>query len=416
MDKLKAEKLFGGALVPVTGSLVERYNQCLTMIGQTPTGLDGFSVDGIGWSPEIAEEKNDLYYLNNGEANPHAIIISPMQKGRPVYVPFHSFDREIMAIIFDTYSAVLKDITKDGAVCVDLDQYIDAFYEPFDLLKYKNISVGFKLLNELDKVQKEQQDLITHFNEGNNFIDEEIHIQLLASARKYGDLRKRKLSLKPIDYKTSSFYTRAFGGVFIIRKFARPIMIFESREWHQKAIQDTLHDVLIYHIQDRELIAQLEKNILIDYNLKKVVETERYERIKKHILIEQLEEIEHSTEEIISNQILFKSYLNKMDISRRNIVMGVERYNEKVLIDKQLNVYDHIDHQFFHALCEPHATLSEKQKDLIWKLLIKIAPKDPLFLYWYDKESFYETYKKWDSSYQEWIIDYIKEQHKNEES
>jgi len=80
MQKLKQANLYRSELIPISGKLVERYNKCLTKLGFVPTKLKEFSIDGIGWSPEIAEEKDNLHYLNNGEANPHAILISPLQK------------------------------------------------------------------------------------------------------------------------------------------------------------------------------------------------------------------------------------------------------------------------------------------------------------------------------------------------
>ena len=54
MEKLEAAGLIGGALAPVSGSLAERYNGCLAMLGVAPTKLKSFSVDGMGWSPEIS--------------------------------------------------------------------------------------------------------------------------------------------------------------------------------------------------------------------------------------------------------------------------------------------------------------------------------------------------------------------------
>ena len=93
MEKLKAAGLFGGALVSVSGSLITRYNGCLAMLGVTPTKLERFTIDGMGWSPEVAEEKGENYYLNIGEANSNAIIITPEQKDKPVHMPFHSFDQ-----------------------------------------------------------------------------------------------------------------------------------------------------------------------------------------------------------------------------------------------------------------------------------------------------------------------------------
>ena len=61
----------------------------------------------------------------------------------------------------------------------------------------------------------------------------------------------------------------------------------------------------------------------------------------------------------------------------------------------------------FIALHEPHSSLVAKHQDLIWKLLVNIAPLDPLHLYWYDKEDFYKSYKTWDESYKEWVIEYV---------
>ena len=76
MKKLREAGLFGGALVTLSGSLAKRYNACLAMLGVTPTKLKTFSIDGMGWSPEVAVEKKENYYLNTGEANVNAIIIS----------------------------------------------------------------------------------------------------------------------------------------------------------------------------------------------------------------------------------------------------------------------------------------------------------------------------------------------------
>ena len=211
MDKLKAAGLFGGALVPVSGSLAQRYNDCLSLLGMEPTQLSSFSIDAMGWSPEIAEEKQEPYYLNIGEANSNAIIISPAQEGKPVHKPFHSFDRDIMEAIFAAYGQEIRDITKNAAICVQLDQNVDAYYEPFDLLQYQKLSLSFTITHDLLEKQKEQITLVETFLEGNHFIDQQLHEKLLRSAQQYGDLRHRKLQLEPIVLDIKSFYTKAFG-------------------------------------------------------------------------------------------------------------------------------------------------------------------------------------------------------------
>ncbi len=413
MKKLKEAGLFGSGLVPISGSLAQRYNDCLAMLGVKPTALSHFSIDAMGWSPEISEEKNENYYLNVGDANPNAIIISPEQKGKPVFMPSHSFDRDLMHAIFTAYNKQIRDITKDSAICVHLDQHIDAFYSPFDLLKYKHISVSFSLLNDLPKRQKEQKELVKIFNEGNNFIDREIHHKLLDSAKKYGDLRTRKLNFEPLSLNVSSFYTRAFGGVFILRDFIKEIMIFEDIEMFKKAIKDTDHDVMIFHQSHDELMDLLNDHLIAEIDLKSVVNDERYNRIKKQVFAQKLTNPEHGIDEILENTFLFKKYLNELDIETRKEIMGVELYLDKLALSNQTKREDIVSDAYYKALHKPHSSLELEHQELIWKLLSKISPLDILHLYWYDKAQFYKTYLTWNVSHQHWAIETINKAIKN---
>jgi len=407
LEKLKAAGLYGGSLVTVTGSLIERYNGCLAMLGVSPTSLTRFSVDGMGWSPEVAEEKEDNFYLNIGEANANAIIISPEQEDKPVHMPFHSFDRDIMTAIFAAYKRQIRDITKDSAIAVHLDQAIDAYYEPFDLLRYKELSVSFKLLNDLDQKQQEQLELITHFDSENNFIDRTIHEALLASAKAHGDLRQRKLQLQPLQLPIQSFYTRAFGGIFVLRDFMTDIIVFESEEIFEKAIDNTVHEVTLFHIAHHELTATLVNHLIAEFDIKKAAKTERYERIKKHIFVEHLGDIEHPLPEVLDSPFLFKKYLNTLDIATRKKVMSVELYNQRKIVERDLKIEEVVDLQYTQALLRPHSSLEEEHQDLVWRLLCKIVPKDPLHLYWYEKEAFYTAFKSWKPDYQDWIVSLI---------
>ncbi len=407
MEKLKAAHLFRNELIPISGKLVERYNQCLKTLGLMETKLVGFSIDGMGWSPEIAEEKNELQYLNNGEANPNGIIITPFQKGKPVYAPFHSFDKEMMQHIFKTYENEINDITRDCAICIDFDQFIDAFYEPLDVLKYKNISIKFRLIDNLDKEQKKQFQLIDSFKQGNNFIDEHLHEQLLNSSKTYGDLRHRNLELNALYFATDSFYTSAFGGVYLLRDFITPIVVFEDEKWHQEAIKDTSHDVLIYHISQPELLDKLRDHLIIEYDLEAVVKTPRYERIKKFMFSQLLKNTQNPIKDILDDKVLFKGYLNKMAIEDRKKIMSVELYLEKMEVSNQHKLGDIVNVKLFEALQQPHSSLSAKHQDLIWQLLVHISTLDVLFLFWYDKQQFYENYKGWDDSLKDWVIETI---------
>ena len=407
MDKLKTANLYRSELIPISGKLVERYNQCLSKLGFAPTELTSFSIDGIGWSPEIAEEKKFVHYLNNGEANPHGIIISPLQKGKPVYNPFHTFDRDMMKFVFAEYGQKINDITRDCAICLDFDQQIDAFYEPLDVLKYKSITIKFHLINDLDKVQKQQLALIEKFKQGNNFIDENLHQKLLTSAKTYGDLRNRDLILNDLQFQTDSFYTKAFNGVYLLRDFISPIVVFEDEKWYREAIKDTVHEVIIFHISQPELMEKLRDHVIIEYDLEGVVKSKRYERIKKFMFAKLLNDTQHSIKDILNDSVLFKSYLNKLDIESRKKLMGVELYLEKLEVSNQYKIGDIVDVELFNALQEPHSSLDAKHQDLIWMLLVNVSSLDVLHLYWYDKEQFYVNYETWDESLKDWVIEVI---------
>lgn len=407
MQKLKQANLYRSELIPVSGKLVERYNKCLVKLGFTATKLQSFSIDGIGWSPEIAEEKENLDYLNNGEANLHGIIITPLQKGLPVYNSFHSFDKEMMKTVFKKHEDKIQDITRDSAICLDFDQNIDVFYEPLDVLKYKDVIIRFHLIDNLNKAKAEQLKLIEEFHKGNNFIDEDIHQQLLTSAKKHGDLRDRTLDLEEVIFRTDSFYTKAFGGIYLLRDFIEPILIFEKEATYKEAIKDTIHDVLMYHILHPELIDKLKSHLIIECNLEEEASEKRYHRIKKYIFSSYLKETSHPVKNILDDPILFKSYLHKIDIQSRKKVMGVEIYLEKFKISKSIRISDVVDQEFYFALHKPHSSLKAHHQDLIWKLLINIAPKDVLFLYWYDKEDFFKKFKTLEDSMKEWVVETI---------
>ncbi|CAA0192926.1 conserved hypothetical protein [Tenacibaculum maritimum] len=404
MQKLKKASLYRGELVFISGELVERYNKCLLMLGLSETTLASFYIDGIGWSPEVAEEKKNTYYLNNGDANPHCIIVTPLQKGLPVYNPFHSFDKDLMKLVFKTYGEKIQDITRDSAICVDFDQEIDVFYTPLDILKYRDITICFRLIDDLDEAKEEQLKLIETFHEENNFINENIHQQLLDSGKRYGDLRDRDLTLEKITFKTDSFYTKAFGGIYLLRDFLDPILVFEEEKTYKEAVKDTEYQVLMYHISHTELVEKLRDHLIIECDLEEKMTLKRYERIKKFIFSKYLKNTRHPIETILEDEMLFKSYLNKISIEARKEVMSVDRYLEKIKKDTKVQMHDIIDREIYFSLHKPHSSLGVKDQDLVWKLLVNIAPNDVLFLYWYEKEQFYKKYLNWSESMQNWVI------------
>jgi hypothetical protein len=187
----------------------------------------------------------------------------------------------------------------------------------------------------------------------------------------------------------------------LLRNFISPILIFEDKKAYQIAINDTAFEVLMFHILQPELITQLRGHLIIECNLTEEVDSKRYERIKKFIFSKYLKDTQHFIKEILNDNMLFKSYLNKMDLEARKKVMSVERYLEKKSIISDTKIKDIVDQEFYFSLHKPYSSLLANHQDLTWHLLVNIAPKDVLFFYWYDKEQFYQVFKTWDASIQD---------------
>ena len=105
--------------------------------------------------------------------------------------------------------------------------------------------------------------------------------------------------------------------------------------------------------------------------------------------------------------VLYKKKKRCADNGELNGVLTREMIASEM---EQCNAYkieDVVDQSLYFSLHQPHSSLATDHRDLIHKLLINIAPKDVLFLYWYDKEQFYESYKTWDDSFRDWVIEQI---------
>ncbi len=408
MQKLKEYNLHYPNPIKITGFMVDRYNKCLELFGIQPTKLSQFTIDGKGWSSEIAAEKNEIHYLNNGEANPQAILISPLQKEVEIYEPFSTFDKELINLIFESYFNEIKDITKESALCIEFNQGIDVYYDVYDLLKIEKITIEFHLINDLGAIKKEQLNLVAEFNKDNNFVNEKLHKKILNTVRKYGDLRNRNLNLKSLNYIINSFYTKAFGGVFVFKDFANEILIFENKQQYNQAIKNDTFKGLIFYIEQTELFSILEKYIVLELNIVKNANSERYKRIKKHLFTQMFSKTEQPLEQILDNDLLFKRYLNGLDLQGKKRLMAVDRFVELKNKDSKILPKDIIPSDVIRALYQPHSSLLDVNTFLIWKLLSKIAPADPVNMYRYAKDIFFKNYMSYDESYKNWIIKNIR--------
>lgn len=220
MQELIEAGLFGRGLIHVNNQvLIKRYNQCLATMGIQKTGLKAFSIDRMGWSPEIAAERGDDYYLSHGDANPLAIILSPEQIAAPIYFPMHSFDWELMRVWYKARRSQIADITKDSAIWLDIDQEVDVYQLPSDLTMVKEVIVRAATPDNLIERARVQDGLVKRWlSEPNALFDKDLLSALEKTAKDDGDYRHRQMIIRDLQYSNlRDFYSPCFGGSFVLR-------------------------------------------------------------------------------------------------------------------------------------------------------------------------------------------------------
>ena len=408
MIKLIQNGLFGENLIALDSSvLVERYNDCLRDIGLKETSLQSFHIDGWGWSPEIAEEQGNRFYLSHGFANHYGIIISPKQKTSSVYMPVHSFDWDIHHQVFDHYFLQIEDLTTTTAIWFELDQDISIYRKPEDLLMMDVVNITFHSTKRLTEAAREQKALVRRFNEEKmSWSDRSLLEELIESSKKHGDLRYRKFDLPTIPFANiSSYYTEAFKGVYVFRKteHIKPFLVHSDN-----SLKDDME------IGEFYLKFNISNEALTNYLIKeRIIGLDPF-FLKEHLYLLDLQ----------------KEYIFQKAISESMPDLDPEKLNSNQLkgVLSELNTSGKIDDRFFlleetkyrlqqfdyggfeipleieEYLLHPLEHVGRQEKIVIWQLLGEALNSNPILIYLFNKPSFYTAYKNMPETIKSWVV------------
>lgn len=412
MDLLKKEGLFGAGLVSVvTPPMVERYNRCLADIGIAPTECKAFQIDGVGWSPQVAEEKGNLNYLSHGEANQFAVILTPDQEGKPIYAPTHSFDFQLMGEVFRTARPQIANLTTETALWLDIDQQIDHYHSPLDLLMLEAITVRSTSIDRIIQGAREQRNLVAAFrDEVDLWMDTEARGKLIESAQRFGDLRFKPCIIPEIPFVgVRSFFTKAFDGVFVFRDlpgfFTDRILILENVRKHGRLIDK---ERSVFGIDDPSLYHVLEKFKLIEMKADAVS--------KNPSLLDDLRDN-------LLAEAMYRSVNVQLDLSTATSAQkkGAISAARKQLPDEFFEIDDakrlaekgklgdgDLSKKLKRYLARPHRDLDENMQSLVWMLLMKMRPIDLEMLYRHSKQQFYKLYASWPEYRRKWAVAALK--------
>jgi hypothetical protein len=412
MIKLIESGLFGGRLIAVdTPELVRRYNACLTDIGLPNTQLSHFHIDGWGWSPEVADELDDRYYLCHGIANPYGILISPRQKDCSLYFPIHSFDWDIHQFIFQLYEEAIKEVTALSGLWFELDQEITTYRSPKDLLLIDGMSIRFKSSENLMKAAKHQKELVRKFNdETDGWNSSSLRAAILDSARSFGDLRFQNLDIPESRYSDiQSFYTPGFGGVFVVQETqdGRPILVYDSV--NSELSGESGHSHVEFNLTDSKLLPYLFSHQLVSDQTSFYLEHPGLLRFEldqwlmwtaaKDNESTDLKGLSSARRKGLVNQLLSDQVLGEDYLDFENVVRQVDKGKAVAISNTALT------NRFIH----PHRRLKQQTKSVIWQIISNLFKQNHLLLYTFNKSEFYLQFQQWPENYQDWIIGQIKQ-------
>lgn len=412
MERLVKIGLYGNGLVPVrTPRLIERYNQCLQEIGIEPTGLSGFDIDGMGWSPQVAQEKNNLYYLAHGDANPFTVILTPDQRGKPVYFPIHSFDRDMMSVFFTSALSEIADLSTDTGMWLDLDNGISEYASVADILFLDTTTIRVHTAGPLREAVRIQQRLSERFvKEQDAWTSEALRKEIIESATAYGDVRARKINVTDTVYTHPlNFYIhlKQFGTVYIFREGPQikvPIIVTEDPSF-KPDLKRKQADV--FSLKDDVLPAYLLDVGLAEINLDFYREhiqylLDYYEMILIDVFVNEYPDVRY----VSLNDAQRKKYIVALDKKLPEVFFELERLVKMLQSSRASGKYK-VSRSLSHILMRPSSHLDAKYQDVVWNLFGRMGFLGPLMLYTYDKNLFFAMYKEWHENKKEWASELL---------
>lgn len=408
MKLLIQHGLFGGGLVEINDSLlVGRYNECLVDIGETPTGLTRFEIDGRGWSPEVAAEKHNPAYLSHGGAMQYAILLTPEQKGKPVYNPYFSFERPIMAFLFRQAGDAIARITEKAGIWVQIDSGLSELKQLDDLAMIRSITVTLGDHQHLIEAAESQHKLVARFvNEPDAWTDETLRKELAASGQQFGDLRfAPSFSPEYLYTDATCFYTTAFAGAFVLRgkPSGKEFLVVDEKTLTAEDIRGP-----ICTFGNRNLLSRLLSMGLAEVSIK---------WYRKNLKV--LEELREG----LLVATLYRDATNNIDFACLNTAQRercVIEYRQKLpqefsdleRLEQRLKNNDSVDVSRLSLplrwlLVKPVDGLPPHITEMVWRLVCRVAPVRVVTRFVYDKEAFFAAYGEWPEPRKRWAVDTI---------
>jgi hypothetical protein len=390
-----------------SAELVKRYNDALESLSLKPTKLTSFHIDGRGWSPEIAnEQSND--YLSHGPANALAIILSPDQKDKPIYAPLTSFDKDVLGRYYTQFSIEIADLTRDIALCLELDHTPPSYISPEDALAFQGVTVKTSASGFGNAVSEQATLVKTFLDDETAWSDARLRQKIIANAKAHGDLRGR--ATLPADFTVndiSSFSAKMFGGLFVLRpQRGNSYLILQDKSEMPDRRKNT------FHLQDAKLLPRLLKEnfIAVDENYYREqldVLVSKFDSLLADALFQLEPTLEFATLSTAQRKQRIGQYSNQLP----GVLFELESFMSKISTNTRVRSSE-MSRELIYLLLHPHSDTQEQEREVLWQLIcraqaLNVEPLDIAQLYQKDTPYFFELYQSWPGVRQDWAEGYL---------
>lgn len=405
MKRLIEAGLSGAGLIEVhTPELVRRYNEALERLGIKPTALESFQIDGIGWSPEIADEKKDYCYLLAGGANQFGIILTPDQEKKPIYVPYMSYLRRLLRDYFKKFRNEITDITTTHPLTINIDPEVSRYTNPRNLLLV-DFMVVHSDAGALITAAGDQRTLAeTLQGKNGHWFETDLRIKLAESGKQYGDLRFRSVEIR--DYRFSDmdcFQTEAFGGVFVLRSKDQGLLVLAG----EKTVNEYQNEEeMIFAISSPQLPELLLTDGWVDVDLSKYTKHRDELQDMRECLINTLVlEADPTIPVGTASNAHKQSIIGNLDSEKTALLEELEWLLKRFENGKSIRKSEirQLSPSLKLLLMRPRGG-SDAKRETVELLLSQLRSYDPLEIYRADKNRFMREYGSWSREKREWAI------------
>lgn len=288
-----AERIFRSKnLFPLDGFLTKRYIRVISgILGAEKASRipeDGsYSIDAMGYSPQIAGLIGTPNYLFLPPSTYYAIVVSPEQARMNYAAPAFSFFPECMAEVFKKFSETIKAVTKDDAAVVQFKFNVRNVEDLSKIHRLRHFSVKVDSVDGRVSDMVELKKRLDGLSTDDNLLDDAYVNGAMELIGKLGNVRQvlAKLFTGDCAFVVDSFFMNYPREAVVLVDSANDRTLVFNRE-PGLAFDSEGEKVYSVNIAADEVMHNLEKLNFIDFHLNTAYIEDRIADIENLFLLD----------------------------------------------------------------------------------------------------------------------------------